>query len=72
MNNQKRRELAKKVHTFFADLVHFNAADRKEDYSVSDIITDLLHFAKSKRMDVDGIMARAIDHFEYEQKHPNE
>ena len=54
------------VFAFYCGLRCLPAIERKQDYTVTDLVTDLLHFAASKGFDPDDIMQSAESHLEAE------
>lgn len=66
--NRAREARARRIVEQYAQ----NKIEANQEYTVSDVIADLLHYARSRRYDVERIIFRARDHFEYERSHPNE
>lgn len=64
MERAERAESALAVHV--ASTNNFNEPDKDQ---IVDLLTDLLHYAKRKRVDIDDVMFRARNHYDTEASH---
>jgi hypothetical protein len=59
---QTSLNLGRATFKAYADMRNLPAIERKEHYTATDVITDVLTFAKSKGWDVDTILASVKNH----------
>lgn len=64
--NKRRIQNGKKVHSYYCALVGYDPVDKREHYSITDVITDLLHFAKDRGDNPETILFSAKNHFDTE------
>jgi hypothetical protein len=66
MTNAERAEIGAKTFKAFCKAANVKGIEMEQDYSVTDAIANLLHYAKSKGFDADTIVSSAVNHFECE------
>lgn len=66
MTNTQRRRNGAVAFKAYADRMKLDAIERKQDYSITDCITDLLHYARARKHDTNSILRSADNHFSAE------
>lgn len=68
MTNDKRMKLARKALSAFNGKTCNKMNHLDLDDSITDLITDLLHYADSRGMDIGALQRRVVNHFLEEHK----
>ena len=65
MTNAERAEIGKALVAHYALLMGYSkqTAQAEENDIITDAISNLMHFARTKELDVQGVMFKAINHF---------
>jgi hypothetical protein len=65
-DNDRRIKNGRRIFASYCDLLKLPPVERREEYTVTDLIVDLCHFARSKGWDTETILRSAADHLEAE------
>lgn len=66
MTNRKRQELGRKTFRAYCELTNLEPIERKQHYTATDLIADVLHWAVSRGWDADTILASVQNHLSAE------
>jgi hypothetical protein len=65
-DNERRIRNGRRAFKAYCDQRNLPAVERREEYTATDLITDVLHFARHKGWDIETILRQSQDHAEQE------
>lgn len=68
--NQKRAERTFRTMLVYTQYVGNDEGDHES--TLTDLLTDLIHFAEAYNLDIDSLLERAWDHYEFEKQEAQE